>query len=117
NSSRTSGGAFSCVSVLIISTGVCTLAQSKTMHVGSQYVQVTISSSVTTGKKRSRESGPVSWTALGVPAMLFVRSLACSSCIHGCSSIFRYTIVSILLLLHDLHRLLLVYFEQMHLSC
>src|SRR5262247_1286573 len=99
------------------SAGACTLAQSKTMHVGSQCVQVTISSSVTTGKKRSRESGPVSRTASRVSAVLLLCSLVCSSCNHGCSSVLRYTIVSMRLLLLVLRHLLLVYFEQVHLTC
>src|SRR2546426_7653604 len=105
------------MSVLMTSAGACTLAQSKAMHVGSQCVQVTISSSVTTGKKRSRESDPVSRPVSGVLAVLLVPSLACSSCLHGCPSIFRYIIVSMLLLLLNLRHLLLVCFGQVHLSC
>jgi len=64
------------------------------MYVGSQCVQVTISSAVTAGKKRARERGPVPWTASAVPAVLLVRLLACSSGIHGCFSISLYIIVS-----------------------
>src|SRR5262249_59329720 len=69
---------------------------------------MTISSSVTTGKKRSRESGSISQTASDVPAVLLASSPVCSSCIHRCSSAFLYTIVSIYLILLHLRYLLFV---------